>query len=69
MEAITRQEAWADWASDWEDKVWDAFMAEHMPHLNADEFSRHDLKKIRKTNVGVVLYGLWDAFLWEANDE
>ena len=69
MEAITRQEAWADWAEDWENHVWDNFVAEHLPHLHPSEFSRHDLKKIRKTNVGVVLYGLWDAYLWEAGDE
>ena len=69
MEEMTMQDAMADYAEDWEDHVWENFMAEHMPHIDPTEFSRRDLAKVRKTNVGVVLRGLWDAYLWEADDE
>ena len=69
MEEITRSDAMADYAEDWEDHVWENFMGEHMPHIDPTEFSRRDLAKVSKTNVGVVLWGLWDACLWEADDE
>ena len=69
MEEMTRSDAMADYAEDWEDHVWENFMAEHMPHIDPTEFSRRDLAKVSKTNVGVVLWGLWDAYLWEADDE
>lgn len=63
------QEAMADYADDLEYQVWVKFMAEHMPQIDPTEFSHIDLRKIKKTNVGVVLYGLWDVYLWEERND
>lgn len=66
MESITQQEALVDWTDEWTCIIWAKFIAEHIPNIHATDFHFRDLEKIKKTNVGKVLYELWDEYLWDA---